>query len=196
MPDLMFTDFDQIISSGKKYQTIVIDPPWLIGNLSLRKFPRKINYRMMTDEKIQQIPITNFAAECCGLFMWVTLSKIPHALKITESWGFTYHIMLTWHKPNMLNFLGFGRNSEHVIFSYRGKFNIDTGCGSYIPTVFRGKNRKHSQKPDEFYEILRQRTPEPRIDIFARRRHFGFDAYGDQVENETQIPITESLTDE
>lgn len=42
----------------------------------------------------------------------------------------------------------------------------------------------HSQKPDEFYEILRRRTPAPRIDIFARRRHFGFDAHGNQVEND------------
>lgn len=93
----------------------------------------------------------------------------------------------------MLNFLGFGRNFELVIFGYKGKFNINTGDGSYIPTCFKGLNKKHSQKPDEFYERLRSRTSEPRIDIFARRRHFGFDVYGYQIENEIQIPITESL---
>lgn len=177
-----------------KYKTIVIDPPWLLGNLSLNKFPRKINYTMMKDEEIQQFPINDYADNSCGLFMWVTLGKLPIALDIIKSWGFKYHVLLTWYKPNMLNFLGFGRNSEHVIFAYRGKFNINTGEGSYIPTVFKGKNVKHSQKPDEFYEILRARTPEPRIDIFARRRHFGFDAYGNQVEDKMQVPITESFT--
>lgn len=173
-----------------KNKTIVIDPPWLLGNFLKDKFPRTIDYKMMSDEEIQAFPINDYADEDCGLFMWVTLGKIPSALKIIEAWGFKYHIMLTWYKPNMLNFLGFGRKTEHVIFAYRGKFNINTDEGHYIPTVFHGKNRKHSQKPDEFYEILRQRTPEPRIDIFARRRHYGFDSFGDQVEGEIQLPIT------
>lgn len=178
-----------------KYKTVVIDPPWLLGNFLKDKFPRKIDYQMLEDEEITKFPINDYADDDCGLFMWATLGKIPSALKIIETWGFKYHILLTWFKPNTLNFLGFGRKSEHVIFAYRGKFNIDTDEGSYIPTVFKGKNVKHSQKPDEFYEILRERTPEPRIDIFARRRHYGFDAFGDQVEGEMQEPITLHLSE-
>jgi N6-adenosine-specific RNA methylase IME4 len=66
---------------------------------------------------------------------------------------------------------------------------VDFGEGSFIPTLFRVSRTTHSEKPSMFYEILRIRTKEPRIDIFARKRHFGFDAYGDQVETEMEVPI-------
>ena len=184
----------QVNGLSKKYKTIVIDFPWLLGNFLKDKFPRTINYKMMNDDEVRNFPLLDFADNDCGLFMWVTMGKVPLGLELLQKWGFKYHLIITWHKSNMLNFLGFGRNSELIIFVYRGKFNVNTGEGSYIPTCFKGKNKKHSQKPDEFYEILRARTPEPRIDIFARRRHYGFDAYGDQIEQEIQIPITESFS--
>ena len=37
-----------------------------------------------------------------------------------------------------------------------------------------------------FYDMLLRNTPEPRIDIFSRKKHFGFDSYGNQAEN----PVT------
>ena len=33
-----------------------------------------------------------------------------------------------------------------------------------------------------FYELIRRVARRPRVDIFARRRHEGFDAFGNQVE--------------
>lgn len=61
--------------------------------------------------------------------------------------------------------------------------------GTFIKDIVREKRKKHSQKPDSFYDILKSNTQEPRIDIFARKRHEGFDAYGDQVEKEIQVSL-------
>ena len=53
--------------------------------------------------------------------------------------------------------------------------------GKFIPSLIRQKRTRHSEKPSLFYEILKNNTKEPRIDIFARRKHDGFDSWGLEV---------------
>ena len=80
---------------------------------------------------------------------------------------------------------GIFRNSELAIFGYSGEFNIPFR-GKAIPTAFNAKTGIHSEKPSEFYEIIKSKTQTPRIDIFARKQHHGFTAWGDQVELEAE----------
>jgi site-specific DNA-methyltransferase (adenine-specific) len=181
----------------RKYRTVVIDPPWQVCcNLTNVKFYRtgkKLPYGTMSDAEIAQFPINDFAEEECDLFMWTTHTKLPIALKIIEAWGFKYHVLLTWDKEAGVCINGFYRKTELVVYGYRGKQGIDVKEGHYLPTLFRQKATEHSQKPSVFYELLRQRTLEPRIDIFARKRHYGFDAYGDQVESHIEVPLSERV---
>jgi len=169
-----------------KYRTIVIDPPWKIKcNLVDTKFYRcgkPIPYDLMADEEIEKFPINDFADSDCDLFMWTTHSKLLSALEIVKSWGFKYHVLLTWDKTNGIGLNGFQRKTELVVYAYRGRMGIDRKEGSYIPTLFTEKLTTHSTKPSIFYHILKNRTQEPRIDIFARKRHEGFDSWGNQVE--------------
>ena len=180
-----------------KYKTIVIDPPWKL-QASLKKMVGKngyhtnLPYKTMTDEEITQFPINDFAEKDSDLFMWVTHSKLPAVLEIVKKWGFKYHVLIAWDKAGGVCMNGFYRRTEFIIYAYRGKLGVNVGEGSYLPTLFRQVKTKHSEKPRIFYDLLRGRTREPRIDIFARKRHIGFDAYGDQVEkaSDTQL-ITE-----
>ena len=118
--------------------------------------------------------------------------KLHTALDILQKWGFKYHALLTWDKQGGVAMMGFYRRTEMVIYAYRGRFGINVDEGHYIPTLFSEKSRRHSEKPNIFYELIRKRTKEPRIDIFARKKHFGFDAWGDQVEN-NQPRLLETL---
>ena len=52
----------------------------------------------------------------------------------------------------------------------------------------------HSSKPDEFYNLIREMSPEPRIDIFARKSRVGFDTWGDESPSDTQLPLAVGLT--
>lgn len=177
----------------KKYRTIVIDFPWDIKcNLVDTKFYRcgkPLPYKVMPDKEILDFPIDNFADKDCDLFVWVTHSKLPFGLELVKRWGFKYHCLLTWDKTNGIGLNGFQRRTEMVIYAYRGKMGIVRTKGHYIPTLITEKLTTHSTKPTLFYTTLKGRTLEPRIDIFARKRHEGFEAWGDEVEKELQTSI-------
>jgi len=178
-----------------KYRTIVIDPPWDVScNLTKKEFYRvgtkALRYSVMSDAEIMDFPINDFAELECDLFMWATHTKLPAALEIIKQWGFKYHVLMVWDKAGGICLNGFYRRTELVVYGYRGKMGVDSGVGAYLPTLFREAATVHSRKPNIFYTLLRGRTKEPRIDIFARKRHYGFDAYGDQVEKQIQQPLT------
>jgi len=179
----------------RKYRTVVIDPPWqVVAGLTKVKFYRigkKLPYKTMSDEEILRFPIEDFADEECDLFMWTTHTKLSVALEILQAWGFKYHALLTWDKQGGTCISGFYRRTGLVVYGYRGKQGVDVGPGHYIPTLFKEKSKAHSQKPDIFYELIRKRTQAPRIDLFARKRHYGFDAFGDEVEKHIEIPLLE-----
>jgi len=177
-----------------KYRTIVIDPPWKLYPVSSKalsggKFRQNLPYTQMTDEEILAFPIDNFADNECDLFLWATQGKLPVALKCLDNWGFKYHCLLTWDKLNGISINGFQRRTELVLYGYKGRMGVDRKEGHYIPTLFSEASTNHSAKPRIFYAFLRERTLEPRIDIFARKRHYGFDAYGNQVETQIEIPL-------
>jgi N6-adenosine-specific RNA methylase IME4 len=45
----------------------------------------------------------------------------------------------------------------------------------------KGSSGAHSEKPDQFYEMVRECSPGPRLDMFARRAHDGYDAWPAEV---------------
>jgi N6-adenosine-specific RNA methylase IME4 len=51
---------------------------------------------------------------------------------------------------------------------------------SFLPIAQRGRII-HSAKPDRLYEIAERISPGPRIELFARRRRAGWEAWGNQA---------------
>ena len=186
-----------------KYKTIVIDPPWKptshgSDNVCGSYINLDLPYKQMSDDEIIQFPINDFTDNDCACFIWSTHFKLPIAFKVLEKWCFKYHCLFTWYKNTGLTMKGIFRNSEFILFGYRGRFPFKNK-GYALRTTFEGKTNGNSVKPNEFYEMIRAKTPEPRIDIFARKRHKGFDAYGDQVEpniQEVLIPTDEMKRDD
>ena len=195
-----------------KYKTVVIDPPWPIAFESsgrtniLREKREGIKYKKYDDfkqqdelydvstiEDIFNFPINDFADDAL-LFLWVTCGKIKGrpvidiGFDIIDKWGFTYHSIITWVKPN--NHAIFSPllcQTEHVLFAWRGNFaNLTNKQNGVMKNVLieRGYQIKHSEKPARFYQLLRAWTPTPRIDIFARNAHEGFDGWGDEYVGE------------
>lgn len=177
------------------YATIVVDPPWpsqrhqnyqkhtgVYGN-----YPIENRYPLMPLEDIKTLPVLELAAERCLCFIWTTQRFLPAALECLTEWGFQYRFTMVWHKPAGPQPFGYPCfNAEFVIVGNRGNRLNKSRTPGFIdtkafPTVFNAPRGRHSEKPAEFYRLLERVTPGPRIDLFARKRHRGFDAWGNEV---------------
>ena len=49
--------------------------------------------------------------------------------------------------------------------------------------------REHSRKPDEFYDLVREVSPGPRIDVFSREKREGFDQWGNEEDEFQQSQL-------
>ena len=142
-------------------------------------------YNLMSLEEIYNFPINDFADEDSTIFLWTTQKFIHDAFHILEKWGFKYHCVLTWDKNDGMVMFGIRRRTEFVLLGSRSKLKFFTS-GKPIESLFYEKLKKNSKKPDIFYQMIIKKYPEPRIDIFARKKHYGFDVWG----NETEDPLT------
>lgn len=165
-----------------KYRTIVIDPPWPIEKIIREERPNQtvIDYPTMTIEEIKSFPINDIAMQDgCHVYMWTTHKFLPASFEIFELWGVKYQCLLTWVKNVGMTPYSFMYSTEHVLFGRIGNLDL-LKKGKRLDFV--AKATGHSIKPDEFYNLVREVSPQPRIDVFNRRPIEGFSRYGNEVE--------------
>jgi len=169
------------IPSGK-YRTIVIDPPWPMKKIEREVRPNQgetLEYPTMTIEEIQELPIQALAYEDgCHIYLWTTQKYLPNALECFKAWGIKYQCLLTWLKPGGFTPFSWQYNTEHVLFGQIGSLKLEK-LG--IKIGFQAERREHSRKPDHFYEMVTQASPEPRLELFSRQTREGFKAWGNEV---------------
>ena len=177
------------------YRCIVIDPPWDQGKTGLRAVRpnqgQNLDYSTMTFDEIANLDIANWAAEDAFLWLWATNSRsrssgrpiLQQAFELMDGWGFRYYTLLTWDKgTGPCPFGPYQITTEHCLFGYRGKFSLPKGSMGKMKTLFSAPSKRHSEKPCLLYDYVSTYFPAPRLDVFARRRHTGFDAWGDEVD--------------
>lgn len=176
----------------KKYQIIVIDPPWPISKLKRRIRPNQVNmeYLMMSIEDIKNLDIENIADDKSIIFCWTISGFLFETKDIIENWGFKYHLTMAWDKTNGIALYGFTRQTEFIVVGLRGKHEMFPKR-STIRTSFTTKSPFHSAKPDEFYQMLDVLDGE-RIDIFARRGRNtlmgkSWDVWGNEVKSNIEL---------
>lgn len=167
----------------KVYKTILADPPWDIQQTG--NFGAINHYSLMSLEQIKAMPVADLAAPDSHCWLWVTNAVLRYGYDVLEAWGFTPRSIFVWLKP----YLGPGvylRNStESVLLGTRGKapiqFNSQMNWG-FFP------RREHSHKPEELYDIIERCSPGPeRLELFARRRRHGWDAWGNEIDSDVEI---------
>lgn len=180
----------------KKYGTILIDPPWMYEyDSGIGMHP---NYDLLSNEEIIALPISDIAQDNCLLLLWTTNTHLPIAIKCVEKWGFKYKTIMTWDKLRSSAGIWLKGQTEHIIIGAKGKVSPPsiTGIGTKWTSLIRFERTEHSKKPFLQYKLGEELGPEPRIEIFARLKLEGWDAWGNEVPDETQSRMTEEVTDE
>ena len=176
-----------------KYATVVIDPPWPLkmgfaGNSN--GLNEHLPYYDMTEGDIAALPVGYCLAADSLLFAWCTNRTVATALAFLEAWGTSYWFMMTWVKNGGIQLQNSPMfNAEWCVVGRKGKPKFNTTKAFMTANVWtRGG---HSEKPEEFYDLLRRVAPAPRLDIFNRRHIPGFDSWGDQAPEpmESDMPV-------
>ncbi len=68
--------------------------------------------------------------------------------------------------------------TEFILFSVRGK--APTARKDALGVVFAPRG-KHSEKPQEAYDLIDSLSPSPRLELFARRPRPGYQVWGDEI---------------
>lgn len=115
-----------------RYRVLYADPPWqfetrsekgrdrspdapldfgvtaapLLGEAEREASGEVRHYPTMPTDAIAALPVEEFAARDCVLFMWCVQAQLPDALRVGAAWGFTYKtIAFVWVKTVMLESL-------------------------------------------------------------------------------------------
>lgn len=168
------------------------------------------HYNTMTKKQICDMgeQIKELMAPNAALFLWATPPTIDDAREVMSAWGFKYRTFgFTWVKHyagevsiedavfgrDPLIFgeddklhkvaLGMGSytraNAEPCLLGIRGKMPVDDRG---VSSIILSERLKHSQKPDEQYARIQRLYPEAKkLELFARRRVLGWDAWGNEI---------------
>lgn len=160
------------------YSTLVVDPPWEMQKISreVRPNQKAMDYPAMSVDELITLEVP--AATDAHLYLWTTHKHLPDALAIAEAWGFNYQCVLTWVKNVGITPFSWMYSTELALFCRRGNLDL-LQLGRRVD--FAATVREHSRKPDEFYDLVREVSPGPRLDMFAREEHEGFDVWGNET---------------
>ena len=171
-----------------KYSVIYADPPWTFQVWSGEGKDRAAenHYPTMTQAEIEALPVAELAADDCALFMWAVMPQLPEALAVIEAWGFEYKtcafvwVKRTKDEQRFATGMGYWTraNAEVCLLATRGspqRLNAD------VHQVIESPRMEHSRKPEEAAVRIMRLIGGPYIELFARAKREGWEAWGNQA---------------
>jgi len=166
---------------ARLFPVLLADPAWRFKVFSESGTSRSADnhYPTMTVEAIAALKIP--AAADAVLFLWATVPMLLQALQVMQAWGFTYRSHLAWVKDRPG--CGFWVRNKHELLLIGARGRMPAPRPSDRPeSVIEAAVRQHSEKPERAYEIIEHAYPTlPKIELFARARRPGWEAWGNEV---------------
>ena len=175
------------------FDVLLVDPPWRYGNVKTggsMKSGSAAKYETLSPEQLGAMvnEIHRIIHRASVLCLWATCPMKPEALAVMNAWGFAYKTTVYWHKTGRLG-LGywFRGEVEELLIGARPDakaFRCQERNIIEVPV------RKHSQKPDEVYDLIEKATPDARrAELFATHRRPGWSVWGKEVECDFTLDV-------
>ncbi len=167
----------------KVYGVLYADPPW-----RFEPYSRETGMDRAADNHYPTMPLDAIkalkvpAAPDAVLFLWATAPMLVEALDVMRAWRFTYKSQFVWvkHKAGT----GYWARNRHelLLIGTRGDIPAPSPEKRY-DSVIEARAGRHSAKPFVLHEMIEDMFPLlPRVEMFARATHTGWDAWGNEAE--------------
>ncbi len=178
------------------YSIIYADPPWHYNDKkAIRHFGAETRYPSMKTEDICVLPVPQIAAKDCVLFLWATNPMLlTDAPQVIDAWGFKYKTVAfcwikqykSWKTAWLTGQWTMG-GMELCLLCTRGH---PKRISKKVKQLIFAERTEHSKKPDVARSrILKLLGDLPRIELFARERVPGWDAWGNQVKSDITFEV-------
>ena len=178
---------------NRKYDIIYADPPWRYEYPPMGATNRSIenHYPTMSIDELKQmvIPMQSNAV----MFMWASAPKLKESIELLEFWGFTYRTCIVWDKKVIG--MGYWARNQHelLLIGVRGHFSPPAPT-LRISSIYSKKRTEHSAKPTFFRTWISEAYPnKTKLEMFARERIEGWDAWGNDVPTHSQKILVQAV---
>lgn len=181
---MYYTDFNEIPQG--KYELILADPPWPYKDkMKGHSFSLDHEYQTQPLKWIKELPVSSIASPNSAILMWAVSPQLDDAMDVMKAWGFKYvTVAFVWSKLTSTGkkVSNLGRwtmgNVELCLLGRRGKIQREV---KNVKQLIEAERTKHSRKPDEIFDRTDQLFGDvPRIELFARGEHDGWDQFGNE----------------
>ncbi len=183
----------------KSYDIVYADPPWSYYGSAIKDAAAGKHYAMLTVDELAGLDIRRILNKRAVLFMWATGPRLHYAVSLIEKWGLHYRgVAYVWVKINKKGKVIVGQGVAPTFTKPTSEFilaatTMPTGRPFQIldlahPQVILHQRAEHSRKPAVFRDlIVRLCGDRPRIELFARERVDGWDAWGVEEEKFSSV---------
>lgn len=178
------------------FDFVMIDVSWEWETWSPKGAKKSpiVHYKPMPWSQVERLPVRQLLAPGGVVWIWGTWPLFGRQHLIAENcWGLKVQTGGAWSKRTKSGKLRWGPG--HIIRSVCEPFMIATMPGHKLrgkaeknliecldKLELHGVARRHSEKPEEAYELVERLTPGwRRADIYARWRRDGWTGFGDEL---------------
>lgn len=166
------------------YGVIYADPPWSYENGTVPNGGVDQHYDTMDVEDIKSINVP--AAEDSILYLWATVTHLPEALEVMESWGYEYKTQAVWDKKSVGVGYWFRGQHELLLLGVRGDVSPPSE-EVRRSSLFEQERGSHSEKPPSVRWYIERAHPDmDKLELFARDGTTEWDLWGDETPDSKQ----------